>query len=261
MREFRNVVITGASGGIGQELAKAYVGPGVTLGLIARKAEPLEAIAQTCREAGATVEIGTVDVRDREALHAWLAEFDAKFPVDLIIANAGVSCGLGPGRSREVDWEVERVVDVNYQGAIHTVSGIVEAMRERRQGRIVLIASLAGMRGLPDMPTYSATKAALIAYGEALRGWLRPSGVGVSVICPGFVTSPMSARHKGGRPFEMPAAKAAQIIKKAVGRNKAFHAFPLPMVLGIRFAKLLPARLSDLAYSPMRAKIEKDPRA
>lgn len=260
MSDYRNVVITGATGGIGQELAKAYAKPGVTLGLVARETARLQPLADACRAAGAEVEIGALDIRDRQALHDWMVAFDASHPVDLLYANAGITCGLGPKRSRESDADAERLAEVNYKGTVHTVSGLVEEMRGRGHGRIVLIASLAGMRALPDMPSYSATKAAIIAYGEALRGWLRPSGVGVTVICPGFITSPMSARHKGDKPFEMPADRAAKIIQRAVARKKAFHAFPFPMVLGIRLARLLPARLSDIAYMPFRASVEKDPR-
>lgn len=260
MSDYRCVVITGASGGIGRELAKAYARPGVSLGLIARETERLETVAELCRAAGAHVEVGALDIRDREALHDWIGAFDARYQVDLLIANAGVSCGLGPGRSRESDADAERLAEINYKGTVQTVSAVVEAMRARRRGRIVLIASLAGMRAFPDMPSYSATKAAIIAYGEALRGWLRPSRVGVTVICPGFVTSPMSARHRGGRPFEMPAERAARIIQRAVGRGKAFHAFPFPMALGVRLARFLPPLLSDLAYRPFRASVDKDPR-
>ncbi len=261
MHDVTSVVITGASGGIGQELAKVYAAPGVTLGLVAREAARLEPVAEACRAAGAEVEIGALDIRDRDAVHAWLAGFDARHPVDLLIANAGVSCGLGPGRSREADLDAERLAEINYKGTVHSVSGIVDAMCARGSGRIALIASLAGMRALPDMPSYSATKAAIIAYGEALRGWLRPRGISVTVICPGFVTSPMSARHRGGKPFEMPADKAARIMRRAIDRRVAFRAFPWPLVLGIRLAKLLPPRLSDLAYRPFMASVDKDPRS
>ena len=181
--------------------------------------------------------------------------------MDLLIANAGVTCGLGEGRSRESDADAEWLAEVNYKGAVHTVSALVERMRARRAGRIVIMSSLAGMRGLPDMPSYSATKAALIAYGESLRGWLRPDRVGVTIICPGFVTSPMSARHMGAKPFEISAEKAAQIIKRAAERGKTFRAFPFPLALGIRLSKFLPAWASDLCYAAMSADVKRDPRS
>ncbi|WP_319774136.1 SDR family NAD(P)-dependent oxidoreductase [Breoghania sp.] len=261
MASYRSIVITGASGGIGTELAKAFAAPGVSLALIARDESRLKPLAEVCRSAGASVAIAGIDVRDREALHAFLAAHDDAHPVDLLIANSGVTCGLGPDRSRESDADAEWLADVNYKGVVHTVSALVERMRARRKGRIVMMSSLAGMRGLPDMPSYSATKAAVIAYGESLRGWLRPFKVGVTVICPGFVTSPMSARHMGAKPFEISAAKAARIIKRAAEWGLPFRAFPWPLALGIRLSRLLPPWASDLFYMPMSADIERDPRA
>ncbi len=260
MHEPDCVVITGASGGIGTALAQAYAAPGRVLGLIARDGERLEALAERCRARGATVVTGAVDVRDRRALHHWLAAFDAAHPVDCLIANAGVTCGLGPGRSRESDEEAERLAEINYKGTVHTVSGLVERMRARGRGRIVLVASLAGMRALPDMPSYSATKAAVIAYGHALRGWLAPSGVGVTILCPGFVTSPMSARHRGARPFEIPAEEAARRMRRAIARGRAVYAFPFWLATGVRLSQLLPAPVSDWFMRPFAADIEPDPR-
>lgn len=258
-RQPRSIVITGATGGIGMALAEAYAGPGIALGLTGRDPERLEAIAEICRSEGADVVTGQIDIRDREALHAWLQAYDAAHPVDLLFANAGVTAGLGAGYSRESDAEAARLNDVNYMGVVHTVSGVVEAMRGRKSGQIALVSSLAGLRALPDMPSYSATKAAVIAYGDSLRGWLAPFGISVSVICPGFVTSPMSARHIGAKPFEMPAARAAAIIQRGLRRRRTMIAFPWPLVLGIRLNKLLPARVGDFFMKGFAAEIEPDP--
>ena len=257
----RTIALTGASSGIGAALAAELAGPGVRLALAGREAARLEEVATACRTRGAVVETALVDVRDRAGLHAWLAAVDAGGEVDVLIANAGVSAGLGPRKSRETNEDVRRLVEVNLIGAIDTVSGLVEVMRARRRGQIVIVASVAGLRGYPAMPTYSATKAALIAYGEAIRGWLRPSGVSVTVVCPGFVTSPMSARHKGSKPFEMPVEKAARIIARGIAGRRAVVAFPFLLALGARLSRLLPAALSDRAFEPFAAKIERDPRA
>lgn len=256
----RTIVLTGASGGIGAALAREFARPGYRLVLIARDPARLEALADDVRSSGAEAETAALDVRGREELHAYLADLDARHPVDMVIVNAGVSAGLGPGRSREGDLEADRQMDINYRGAVHTVSGVVEQMRLRGRGQIVLISSLAGMRALPDMPSYSATKAALIAYGHSLRGWLKPFGVDVTIICPGFITSPMSARHKGAKPFEMPADKAAGKMRRAIERRKAFYAFPFPLAVGIRLQNLLPARISDLFMPGFAVEIEEDPR-
>lgn len=257
----RTIALTGASSGIGAALAAELSAPGVRLALAGREAGRLEEVAAACRSRGAVAETAVVDVRDRAVLHAWLAAVDAAGAVDVLIANAGVSAGLGPRQSRERDDDVRRLVEVNLLGTIDTVSGLVEVMRARGRGHIVIVASVAGLRGYPAMPTYSATKAALIAYGEAIRGWLRPSGVAVTVVCPGFVTSPMSARHKGSKPFEVPVEKAARIIARGIAARRAVVAFPFLLALGARASRLLPAGLSDLAFRPFAAKIEADPRA
>ncbi|MEP4032176.1 SDR family NAD(P)-dependent oxidoreductase [Roseibium polysiphoniae] len=254
------IVMTGASGGIGVALAHELARPNRKLVLIARDREKLEALAAAVSEQSAAVETAALDVRDRDALHSFLADLDARHPVDMIIANAGVTAGLGPNRSREGDAEADWQLDINYRGAVNTVTGVVEAMRSRGRGQIVLVASLAGMRALPDMPSYSASKAAVIAYGHSLRGWLKPFGVDVSIICPGFVTTPMSARHKGSKPFEMSAEKAARKMRQAIERKRAFYAFPFVLATGIWLQNLLPARISDLFLGGFKAEIEEDPR-
>lgn len=257
----RTIALTGASSGIGAALAAELSAPGIRMALAGRETGRLEEVAAACRAKGAAVETAVIDVRDRAALHAWLAAVDASGAVDVLIANAGVSAGLGPRQSRERDNDVRRLVEVNLLGTIDTVSGLVDAMRSRGRGHIVIVASVAGLRGYPAMPTYSATKAALIAYAEAIRGWLRPFGVAVTVVCPGFVTSPMSARHKGSKPFEMSPERAARIMARGIAARRAVVAFPFLLALGARASRLLPAALSDLAFRPFAAKIEADPRA
>lgn len=256
----RVIVLTGASGGIGEALAREFAGAGTYFALIARDETRLARLLNELREAGSDGETMALDIRDREALHAYLGDLDTRKPVDLLIANAGVTAGLGPDRTRERDADSDRQIDVNYRGVVNTVTGVIDAMQRRRRGQVVLISSLAGMRALPDMPTYSATKAALIAYGHALRGWLKPFGVSVTIICPGFVTSPMSARHKGSKPFEMPADRAAVLMRRAIVARKAFYAFPFLLAFGIRLQTLLPSGLSDLFMGGFDAEIEQDPR-
>jgi short-subunit dehydrogenase len=253
------IVLTGASGGIGEALAREFAAPGTYFALIARDGARLQRLLEELRASGAEGETRAIDIRDRDTLHAYLNELDARLPVDLVIANAGVTAGLGPNRTRERDADSDRQIDVNYRGCVNTVTGVIDGMQARRRGHVVLVSSLAGMRALPDMPTYSATKAALIAYGHSLRGWLKPFGVSVTIITPGFVTSPMSARHKGAKPFEMPAERAAKLMRRAIVRRKAFYAFPFLLALGIRLQNLLPARLGDLFMGGFEVEIEQDP--
>jgi len=256
----RVIVLTGASGGIGQALAREFAGPGTYFALIARDEARLLPLLDEVKALGSDGETQAIDIRDRDTLHAYLKGLDERRSIDLVIANAGVTAGLGPNRTRERDEDSDRQIDVNYRGVVNTVSGAVDALQRRRRGQVVLISSLAGMRALPDMPSYSATKAALIAYGHSLRGWLKPFGVSVTIICPGFITSPMSARHKGAKPFEMPADRAAKLMRKAIEKRKAFYAFPFLLAFGIRLQNLLPARLGDLFMSGFDVEIEQDPR-
>lgn len=254
------IVLTGATGGIGCALAFTYAQTANRLVLIARDKDRLERLQEELQDTYAQIDIKAIDVRNRSALHEYLAEIDAKHSVDILIANAGVTAGLGKNRSRERDEEIDRLIDVNYKGVVNTISGLLDRMQARKSGQIVLISSLAGMRALPDMPTYSATKAALIAYGDALRVWLKPFGISVTTICPGFVTSPMSARHKGPKPFEMSAQKAAQLMVKAVEKRRPFYAFPAILAAAIRLQNLLPTTLGDWFMRGFSAQIEDDPR-
>lgn len=256
----RVIVLTGASGGIGQALAREFAQPGAYLALVARDESRLRPLLSEIREKGADGEVRAIDLRERDTLHAYLRDLDQRHPIDLVIANAGVTAGLGPQRTRESDADSDRQIDVNYRGVVNTVTGAVDAMQLRRSGQIVLISSLAGMRALPDMPSYSATKAAVIAYGHSLRGWLKPFGVSVTIICPGFVTSPMSARHKGAKPFEVSAERAARWMHRAILKRKAFYAFPFLLATGIRLQNLLPPKFGDLFMGGFDAEIEQDPR-
>ncbi len=127
------IVLTGASGGIGQALAREYAGPGIYFALIARDEARLEALLTEIRELGADGEISAIDIRDREALHGYLSNLDARHPVDLVIANAGVTAGLGPNRTRETNADSDRQIDVNYRGVVNTLTGLVDNMQKRRQ--------------------------------------------------------------------------------------------------------------------------------
>jgi short-subunit dehydrogenase len=256
-----HVVITGASSGIGAALAMAHAAPGTVLGLTGRDAERLGAVAAAARAKGARVEEGRFDMRDTAALRAFLAGFDAAHPIDILYANAGVVTGLGPGRTPETEETALRLVDVNLKGVIATVSAVLDAMLARGRGRIVLMSSLAGLSAQPDMPTYSATKAAVRFYGDALRVWLKPRGIAVTVVCPGFVTSPMANRHRGFKPFEITAEAAAAKIRRGVEARKALIAFPWPLVLLLWFKNLVPAAIGDLGQSGFAAVIEPDPEA
>ena len=237
----KNIVITGASSGIGAALATAYAAPDATLLLIARDAARLDEAAQTARAKGAAVETARIDVTDAEAMATALLAFDAAHPIDILIANAGIAKGGMP----EPAGQARRLTEVNWFGMLNTVEPILPAMIARGAGRIALISSISAIRPSGDLPSYSATKAAVRAYGQAIRSWLRPLGVAVTVIAPGFIATPMADRHHGPKPFEMPADKAAAIIKSAIARKRGALTFPWPFSVLVFLGNRLPPFLSD----------------
>ena len=241
----RSVVVTGASSGIGAALALRYAGVDVHLGLLGRDPERLQHIADECRARGATVETGLVDVRERAAMKAWLDTFDDRAPVDLLIANAGTMAGTPPGGIIEPPELSYALVQINVLGMLNTVQPLLPRMMTRRHGQIALMSSLAALIPLRDSPGYCGSKAAVLAYGRSLRDLLGASGIGVSVICPGYVTTPMSRQETGKKPFEMSAERAAEIIRRGIGRNRAVIAFPSWFAFLTRIGGLLPDGLRE----------------
>jgi len=257
----RSIAITGASGGIGAALAEACAAPGVTLALAGRDRTRLESVAERCRARGAEVDLACFDLTDPAAAEAWIDAADRRRPLDLLIANAGISSGLGPDRAPEPAAAVRQVFAVNIGGMVNVVSPAIERMLPRGRGRIGLIGSLAGLRGLPSSPAYSASKAAVHVYGQALRGWLRPSGLSVTVICPGYVDSPMSARVVGAKPWMIPASRAAGIILDGIERGKARVIFPLLLAWGIWALSLLPEPIALLFLGFFQFSVRKAPQS
>ncbi len=243
MENRTSILITGASSGLGAALAEAYAAPGVRLALGGRDAERLDAVAASCRSAGAEVEVAVVDVVDAEATARWVETADDRRALDLVIANAGISAGSrSTGESAE---QVRRILSVNVDGMVSTVLPAIPRMVGRGRGQIAMMASLAGYRGLPGAPAYCASKAAVKVFGEALRGELAGKGVGVSVICPGYIDTPMTQRNRFPMPFLMDAPSAARLIKRRLARNKARIAFPWPMAAAVWLLQALPPGAID----------------
>jgi NAD(P)-dependent dehydrogenase (short-subunit alcohol dehydrogenase family) len=151
---------------------------------------------------------------------------------------------IGGGEAVE-SWEAVRaVLGVNVDGALATVAGVLPAMRRRGAGQIALVSSLAAYFGLPQTPTYSASKAALKAYGEALRAWLAPQGIAVNVVLPGFVDTPMTTGFIGPKPAVLTAERAALRIRSGLARNQPRIAFPRSLAWGMWWLAVLPQSLS-----------------
>jgi short-subunit dehydrogenase len=239
------IVITGASSGLGAALARAYAGPSRRLGLIGRNASRLAEVADACRARGAIVEAAVLDVCDAATLGAWLLRLDTAAPIDLLIANAGISSGTrADGQPEGVEAACE-VVRINLLGVIHSVEPMLPRMLARGSGQIAVVSSVAGYRGLPDSPAYCASKAGIRAYGESLRAALEPHGVSLSVIVPGFFASPMSARYSGRRLFLLTEGEAVARTMGGLERRARRIVFPKRLALLVRLVDLMPAWCGD----------------
>lgn len=245
-------VITGASSGIGAALARRLAREGHRLALVGRNGERLNAIADTCRSRGAECHVGQVDLRDRTALQAFLTEVERHGPIDLFISNAGILDGRRDGAAVEDGAAAHRVLDINLLAAIDALHMVLPGMQARRNGRLLLIASLAAFAPLPDAPAYSAAKAGLLSYGLALREALRGHGIRVCVACPGYVTTGMSNQHLGHRPGEISADDAAAHILTALARDRAVSGFPFGLYWVSRLSLLAPAWVRRLGMHGLR---------
>jgi short-subunit dehydrogenase len=241
MKSFSSIVITGASSGIGEALAVDYAAPGVALALTGRDTARLGAVAAACRAKGATVVAEAIDVTDRERLAAWLTAFDAAHPVDLVLANAGIS--IDKDNSSLDDFAtIRRTFDVNVGGVLNTVEPLISRLIARKRGQIAVVSSLAGFIGLPYSASYNASKAAVRVWGESIRYVLKKEGIGVSVICPGFVTTRMTAQAPFPMPFLMTAQRASSIIRRGLAANRARIAFPIGTKTAVWLGQALPGR-------------------
>lgn len=239
------VLVTGASSGMGRALAVAYSKPGRTLILIGRDVQRLEEVAENCRSLGAAIEIGAIDVRDRQRMHEFILRMDDRHQVDLLIANAGVSTLLSRENIIEDHETTLSTFEINVFGVINAVQPIIQRMCARGAGQIALMGSMAALHGLPYAPAYCATKSAIHLYAESLRSSLSKYGVLVSLIIPGFVSTPFNAHLSAPKPMAMSAERAAIIIQQGLRNGKAQIIFPRMLYFVIRALLLLPSELVD----------------
>ena len=252
MRNPNTIVITGGSSGIGAALAMGYAAPGRQLFLTGRNADRLADVGARVRAQGADCDTAVLDVTDQDAMRAWLTEIDTTAPIDLVIANAGISGGTAGGL--EDDAQTRRILAVDLDGVLNTIQPVIPRMVGRGGGQIALISSLAAFRGYTGAPAYCAAKAAVRVYGESLRGALRADGIGVTVVCPGFVRSRMTDANTFRMPLLMDTDRAARIIRRGLARNKARIAFPWPTYFGAWLAATLPPAWVDPLINRMPRK-------
>jgi short-subunit dehydrogenase len=254
MENSKSILITGASSGLGEALALHYAASCIFLALSGRNEDRLRAVAQACRAKGAVVEAASIDVTDRLKMEDWIRAMDEAHPLDLVIANAGISGGTGGVMNGEPVDQARKIFDINITGVINTVEPILPRMIARRAGQIALVSSMAGFRGFPSAPAYSASKGMVRFYGEALRGSVRQTGVKINVIMPGFVKSRMTDANDFHMPFLMEAARAASIIANGLLLDKGRIVFPFPVHLGAWFVSILPDFLAQKILGKLPAK-------
>lgn len=252
----KRIIITGATGGIGTALVETYAKADVEFLLLGRDRDRLATLASIASAAGASETTHSIDVRDTHAMISAIEEFAAKGRVDLLLLSAGVKSGNSQGIEPEA--ELARVFDVNVLSAIQVVQTVLPHMRAAKRGQIALFSSLAAIAPQADILSYSASKAAIRAYGVALRRELLGSGVSVHVVLPGFVDSPMTDRHLGRTPMKLTAKRAAERIKSGLERGHSTIFFPRTLVWLVRAQNLLPAPLADRIDAVFRAQIVPD---
>jgi len=236
-------LVTGASSGIGWELARQLAAEGCKVGLVARREAPLRELEALITANGGTATVAAADVGERAQVEAAFQHIRSRLgPIDLVIANAGV------GKATFLDpvniTDVEEMVRINLMGVIYTLAAAMPEMLARKRGRLVAISSLAGLRGLPGESAYCASKAAVITYMDGLRIHLRGTGVTATTICPGFVKTPMTAETD---PVHMPQLMEADVAAKrilgAIRAGRKVYNFPWRLTMLVKLSRWLPDRL------------------
>jgi short-subunit dehydrogenase len=248
----KTILITGASSGLGKHLALEYAKAGNRLFLSGRNKAKLKEVCSLCQKSGAKAEVAIIDVRKKDEMREWIDGIGNKCKLDLVIANAGISAGTSDGI--ESDEQIEEIFDVNINGVLNTVNSAMKVMQKQGSGQIGIISSLAGFRGLPSSPAYSASKSAVRVYAEGLRGCAAKIGIKVNAICPGYIKTPMTDKNNFPMPFLMSAQKASKIIRIGLEKNKSRIAFPFQFYFIVWLMALLSTKITDPIFSKLPAK-------
>ncbi|HEU4372105.1 MAG TPA: SDR family oxidoreductase [Telluria sp.] len=241
------VFITGASSGIGAALAREYAARGATVGLLARRRDALELLAASLPNPSLH-KVYAVDVTDHAALAAAAADFIAGGGADIVIANAGLSRGTLTEHAEDLA-VFETVFATNVAATVATFAPFIASMKARGGApTLVGIGSVAGIRGLPGAGAYSASKAAVLSYCESLRLELKPHGIRVVTIAPGYIDTPMTRHNPYPMPFLMPAARFAQKAAAAIVAGDSYRVIPWQMGVVAKLLRALPNPVYDLAF-------------
>lgn len=251
----RTALITGASGGIGEALARKLASRGVKVALTARREDRLRTIAEEIEAAGGEAKIYPADLSLPQAASEVSLRADEDLGgLDLVIANAGMGTTAWAGKLGYK--QCGPTIDLNVSGAVATLTALLPRMIERRRGHLVGISSLAGYRGMPRSAVYSASKAFLAVFLESLRIDLRGTGVVVTDVRPGFVRTPLTDANPFPMPFILEVDDAAERILRGIDREEAIVAFPWQLATLVRLSRLVPAGIYDRFMGGLRKKTE-----
>jgi len=238
------VMITGASSGIGRGIALEIAARGASLGLLARREELLQEIVNEAESLNVRAISASADVRDAKAVREAADRFRKELgPIDVLIANAGI--GTADHAIKIQPQHAADVININVLGAVNSVAAVAAEMVERGQGRLVAISSLAAYRGLAKSAAYCASKAALSSYFESVRIDLRHTGVGVTIIHPGFIKTDLTAGREAKMPYLMELDYAVKKIVSAIEKEKKTYAFPWQLATIVRATMLMPPAMYD----------------
>jgi NAD(P)-dependent dehydrogenase (short-subunit alcohol dehydrogenase family) len=253
------VFITGASSGIGAALAREYAARGAVLGLLARRRDALDALVATLPHPERH-RAYAVDVTDHAALANAANDFIAAHDgADVVIASAGISHGTLTERPEDLPL-FESVFATNVGATIATFASFIGAMKKGSGARrLVAIGSVAGVRGMKGAGAYCASKAAVHSYCESLRLEMRPYGIRVVTIAPGYIDTPMTSNNRFPMPFLMPAGRFAAQAVRAIEAGASFRTIPWQMGLAAKLLRVLPNFLFDLLFARAPQKARKEP--
>ena len=239
------VFITGASSGIGQALALRFHRAGYRLALVARRVHEIESWAAAKQLPADSYAIYSADVSSTSSIVEAGQDCITRQGVpDVVIANAGISVGVDTAVRSDLE-VIQRTFATNNIGMAATFHPFIDAMVARGSGTLVGIGSVAGIRGLPGHGAYCASKAAVISYCESLRGELRPAGVRVVTVCPGYVDTPLTQRNRYSMPFLMQPEDFAEQAYRAIRAGASYRVIPWQMGVVAKLLRLLPNPLFD----------------
>jgi short-subunit dehydrogenase len=247
-----NIIITGASSGIGAALAQLYAQEKHHLLLIGRSQERIEEINKKCNNLGGMSEYAIIDIRDYDKLKLIIEKFNKKHPVDLIIANAGISAGsYGGAESYE---QLKAIFDTNIYGVVNSIYPLIADFKKRKTGQIAIISSMAALHALPSAPAYSCSKITVTYFGDSLRAELKKYNIKVNIIFPGYIDTPLTKNNNFPMPLIMKADIAAAKIKLGIEKNHYYIIFPKVIYFFLKIINLLPLKFTDFIFAKLPKK-------